>query len=114
MLTDSRYLGSVVDCLEPRFFKNNNISKIVEIINNFFLERNQQPTITEVKSKLVNDVLKETFKNVVTQFKDIDTKFNQDELYENTEKFLKEKAVYHTMLDVVDDCNSERSSKERA
>ena len=88
MLTDSRYLGSVVDCLEPRFFKNNNISKIVEIINDFFLERNQQPTITEVKSKLVNDTLKDTFKNVVAQFKDIDTKFNQDELYENTEKFL--------------------------
>ena len=93
MLTDSRYLGSVVDCLEPRFFKNKNISKIVEIINDFFLERSQQPTITEVKSKLTTDELRDTFKNVVAQFKDIDSKFNQDELYENTENFLKEKAV---------------------
>jgi replicative DNA helicase len=106
MLTDSRYLGSVVDCLEPRFFKNKNISKIVAIIEQFFLERSQQPTITEVKSKLTTDELKQTFKNVVAQFKDIDTKFNQDELYDNTENFLKEKAVYYTMLDVVDDCNS--------
>ena len=106
LLTDDRYLGTLVDVLDPKFFKNNHIKSIVKIINDFFIKRGSAPTITEIKAKLDNDDIRNAFKSVVTQFKDIDTKFNKDELYDNTEKFLKEKAVYHTMLDVADECQS--------
>jgi replicative DNA helicase len=106
MLTDPAYLGTVIDSVDSRYFKDKNISGIVDVICEFFLERGVRPSVTEIKSKLTTDELRNTFKVVVSQFTDIDKKFNQDELYENTERFLKEKAVYTTMLDVVDECNS--------
>lgn len=106
LLTDPLYLGSLIDGIEPRFFKNKHISSIIDIICTFFLKRGVVPTITEVKSKLDTEELRDTFRKVVAQFTDIDKQHNRDELYENTEQFLKEKAVYHTMLDVADECNS--------
>ena len=106
LLTDPLYLGSVIDSLDNRFFKDKNISVIVDVISTFFIERGSAPTITEVKTKLDTDELRDTFRSVVSQFTDIDKRFNKDELFENTEKFLKEKAVYHTMLDVAESTQS--------
>ena len=105
LLTDPQYLGSTVGVLQPRFFKDKSITAVVNIIYDFFEERGEAPTITEVKSHLDTDDLRNAFRKVVARFNDIDQRFNKDELYENTEQFLKEKAVYHTMLDVADDCN---------
>lgn len=102
LLTDPEYLGSTVDVIEPRFFKSKEIGEIVSIIQSFFLKRGVPPTVTEIKSRLDTDELRDTFKTVVMSFTDIDKRFNKDELYENTERFLKEKCVYHTMLDVAD------------
>tara|TARA_R100000808_G_C2155447_1_gene167977 strand:+ start:4123 stop:5454 length:1332 start_codon:yes stop_codon:yes gene_type:complete len=106
MLTNPEYLGTLVDTIEPRYFKNKQISSIVELITDFFIKRNSTPTITEIKSRLTTPELKEQFKYIVNQFNDIDRKFNRDELYENTERFIKEKSVYHTMIDVADDCQA--------
>ena len=106
MLTDDQYLGTLVDVLKPEYFKDKNIKTVVDIIAQFYLKRGTAPTITEIKAHLDTDELRQSFKSVVSQFTDIDSKFNPDELYENTEKFLKEKAVYHTMLDVADECSS--------
>ncbi len=105
LLTDPQYLGSTVGVLQPRFFKDKSITAVVRIIYDFFEERGEAPTITEVKSHLDTNDLRDAFRKVVDRFKNIDQRFNKDELYENTEQFLKEKAVYHTMLDVADDCN---------
>ena len=105
LLTDEPYLGTLVDILQPEFFKDKNIAEIITVITDFFQTRGQTPTITEIKSHLTTDELKAAFKRVVGDFKDIDKRYNRDELYENTERFLKEKAVYSTMLDVADDCN---------
>ena len=106
LLLDEEYLGTLVDTLEPRFFKDKSIRTIISIITEFFTARNIAPTITEIKARLDTDDLKAAFTEVVGQFTGIDKKFNKDELYENTERFIKEKAVYNTMLDVADDCNS--------
>ena len=43
------YLGSIVDDVDPRYFKDKNISGIVEVIRDFFIERGEKPTITEIK-----------------------------------------------------------------
>ena len=75
MLTEPMYLGSIVDDVDPRYFKDKNISGIVEVIRDFFIERGEKPTITEIKSRLTTDELRTAFKTVVNKFKDIDSKF---------------------------------------
>ena len=102
-LTDSTYLASIVDYIKPKYFKSKNIAKIFEIINDFYGKREKLPTITEVKAYLVTDEYRDSFKQLVESFKDIDKNIDKDELYDNTERFIKEKSVYHTMLEVASD-----------
>jgi len=104
-LTDEKYLGSIVDFVKPSFFKDRNIKGIFGIIKDFYIKNTTVPTITEVKAYLNTDKLKESFKEAVSRFKDIDKNFNEEELLRNTERFLKEKAVYTTMLEVADKCS---------
>ena len=105
MLVDDEYLGTIVDFLDGRYFKNKDIRAVVNIIADFFVRRGTPPTLTEIKSYLITDELKESFKNVANSFTTFDKTFNREELFANTEKFFKEKAVYQTMLDVVDEYN---------
>ena len=98
-LTDSGYLSTIADNVQPEFFKSKDISDIFTIIKEFNETRNQLPTTTEIKQYLVTDQLKETFRRLVGSFADIDKCINKDELIENTEQFLKEKAVYCTMME---------------
>ena len=102
-LTDSGYLASIADFVKPEYFKNKSIASIFNIIKDFSEKRNKLPTATEIKSYLVSDEQKESFKGLVKSFSDIDNTLDKDELYDNTEQFLKEKAVYHTMLNVAED-----------
>lgn len=102
-LTDPSYLTTIVDFLKPEYFKTPGISSIFEIIKNFYDKRQELPTNTEIKSYLVNDSMKKSFKDLVISFKDIDKNLNNTELYENTEKFLKERAIYHTLLEIAED-----------
>lgn len=99
-LFDSTYLASIVDYIKPKYFKSKNIAKIFEIINDFYIKREKLPTLTEVKVYLNTEEHKESFKQLVESFKDIDKNIDKDELYDNTERFIKEKSVYHTMLEV--------------
>ena len=102
ILTDSVYLASIIDFLEVSYFKNVDIKNIIKIILNFFKEHGNVPTHTEIKAYLTTDDLKNSFKAVVNLFVDMDKKFNKAELVENTELFLKEKAVMQTLLDAAE------------
>lgn len=104
-LTDESYLGSIIELLDVDYFSNRHIKNILGIVTNFFSERDQPPTLTEIKARLVNSELVDSFKNVVNMVKTFDTKFNRDELYANTEQFLKQKAVYNTMMSVANECD---------
>jgi len=112
-LTDETYLASIVDHIKPVFFKNKDIKSIFTIIRDFYESRNACPTLTEIKSYLTTEELKTSFKNTVNLFNNLDKNFNNDELSFNTEKFIKEKSVYHTMMDVIEDIdkNSVDTSK---
>jgi replicative DNA helicase len=101
-LTDETYLASIVDYVKPVYFKDKDIKPVFEIIKDFFNRRNACPTLTEIKACLTTTELRDSFKRTVEGFKGIDKNINTDELYQNTETFLKEKAVYHTMLEVVE------------
>jgi replicative DNA helicase len=105
-LTDGTYLASIADFVKPDYFKNKAIASIFTIVKDFSEKRNKLPTVTEIKSYLVSDEQKSSFKELVKTFNDIDKNLDKEELYENTEQFLKEKAVYHTMLNVAEDVSS--------
>jgi replicative DNA helicase len=104
-LMDEPYLASIIDHIQPRFFEDKSIQCIIGVIGDFFDKRGTIPSATEIKTYLSTDELKGHFKRVVGYFKEFNKTFNKDELYENTEQFLKEKAVYNTLLDVVDNCD---------
>jgi len=105
-LVDEVYLGSIIDHLEPKYFENLDIKAIVSLTVEFFNTRGTIPTLTELKAYLTTPSLQDSFKRVVAIISDFDKKFNKDELYENTERFLKEKAAYNTMLEVADECST--------
>ena len=107
MLTDEPYLASIIDHVDQKFFDDKNISSIVGIITEYYKKRSAAPTLTEIKSYLTTDELKSNFKSVVSKFDDFNNNFNKDELYQNTEKFLKEKAVFNTLLQVADQANQD-------
>lgn len=102
ILTDEPYLASMIDHLNEKYFENKSISTIINLITTFYKKRSVAPTLTELKGYLTTDELKTAFKNVVGLFDSFDKNFNKDELYENSERFLKEKAVYHTLMEVAE------------
>ena len=82
-LLDASYLGTIVEYLKPEYFSNENIKNIIEIITDFYKKTSESPTITEIKTYLVTDKQKQSWKNVVESFNEIDKNLNIKELYEN-------------------------------
>lgn len=107
MLTDEPYLSSIVDHLDKKYFDNKHIANVVQLITEFYEKRSSAPTLTELKGYLTSPELKQSFRETVSLFDGFDKKFNKEELYQSTEKFLKEKAVYNTLLEVADQAQSE-------
>lgn len=102
-LTDDKYLANIISHINPAYFKDKHIKHIFEIVKNFYLKRNTVPTLTELKTYINSEEIKEAFKVVLRNFSNIDKNLNQQELIENTERYLKERAIYHTMLDIAED-----------
>jgi replicative DNA helicase len=105
-LVDSSYMASVCDYVTPSIFKNKDIKSVINILTDFFKERGSLPTNTEIKTYLVDDNLRLSFKNVLSKLVDIDKKFNKEELFVNTERFLKERHVFNTLLEAADKLDS--------
>lgn len=102
-LTNESYLTQIIDHIKPDYFNDKNIKTVFALIKNFYVKRQSIPTVTELKSYLINNELKESFKAVVKNFPNIDKNFNDDELTSNTERFIKERAIYNTMLSIAED-----------
>ena len=102
-LTNESYLTQIIDHIKPDYFNDKNIKTVFSLIKSFYVKRQSIPTVTELKSYLINDELKDSFKSVVKNFSNIDKNFNDEELTSNTERFLKERAIYNTMLSVAED-----------
>jgi replicative DNA helicase len=108
-ITDSTYLNSIVDHVKPQYFENANIGKYIEIVKDFHERHHKLPTITEIKPYLTSDSLKIGFKSLVESFKGMDSNLDRTELYTNTEKFLKERATWTNILEIVE--NAEKKTK---
>jgi replicative DNA helicase len=103
VLTDEMYLATIVEHLDPTYFKDKNKQSVITLIADFYKKRGTVPTIPELKSYLTTPELKSSFKAVVREFEQFNKKLNEDELYENTENFLKEKAVAAAMWKIIEE-----------
>lgn len=105
-LTDGVYLASIVDVLIPDYINNKHIKRIYNILVTYFNNNDRTPTLTELKAYLPEHSDKDAFAYVLQQMKLIDKNISTDELYINTERFIKERAVYSTIISVGKDVAS--------
>lgn len=108
-LTNAYYTSLVLDYLIPENFKQPGNKLVVSIVRDFFLKRRSVPTITEIKTYLTKPEEVKLVKETLTTFKQIDLNGNLEELISNTETYFKEKAVYNTVLKIVDDFSNDRA-----
>jgi replicative DNA helicase len=107
-LTDEQYFSSVIDNTDIDYIKCDNKRHVYRVIKDFFERCNTIPSSTEIRNFLNTREDQNAFKTVLTEIGDIDKVFNEDELYKNTEQYLKERAVYKTILEVGEDLSSNR------
>ena len=93
-ILDATYLASILDVTESCYFKVESNQLVFNVIKDYFLKRGTVPTPTEIKAHLASDKEKQAFKTVLTSFGLLDSTYNKEELYENTEIFLKERALF--------------------
>jgi replicative DNA helicase len=112
-ITNSTYLNTIADYVKPEYFENQNIAEYFKIVNDFYDRRKKLPTFTEVKTYLTNDILKNNFRKLLESFKTLDKEFDKDELYENTEKFLKERATWCQMIDIAENAEDKVKNPQK-
>jgi replicative DNA helicase len=111
-LTDQEYLSSIIGYIDSSFFADKNIGKVVEGISKFFAERGTVPSVTEIKARLTSEEDKKALAEVKPKLSQIEGPFNKEELIQNTEKFLKERFVYKTILNVAEKFSDQSFSIE--
>ena len=99
---DSTYIASIIDYLDKDLFKDSSIAEIINIIKSFYIERNSIPTLTELKSRVNTLTLKESLKKVVGYIRELDSEYNENELVNNTEYFIKQRKYSLLMEKAID------------
>jgi replicative DNA helicase len=97
-LMDQGYLETIIHYVKPTFFKNKNLRTVYESISSYYSEYKKVPNITELKTHLVDQDKRDSLKETILSFKNIDKKYDKDVLLKNTERFIKEKSVLNTVL----------------
>jgi len=105
-LFDQSYLETIIDFINPIFFKDKNINIVFTILKSFYIENRHVPNVTELKAHLVTQEQRDALKQTVMSFNGIDKNYNKDLLIKNTERFLREKSVLTTVLETSLDVNS--------
>lgn len=113
-LGDQEYLSSIIGYIDPSLFNDKNIGKVVGRLSEFFLERGSVPTLTEIKARLSSEEDRKALNEVKPKLSQIEGPFNKDELLQNTEKFLKERFVYKTILNVAEKFSDQSFKLEEA
>jgi replicative DNA helicase len=101
-MTDATYLNSIAEYVKPEYFSNDHIGKYFEIVGDFYDKRGKLPTLTEIKPYLTTEALKRDFKRLIQSFESMDKNLDKDELYQNTEKFLKERATWCRIVEITE------------
>ena len=99
-LRNKEYLSAIIDHVDLEYFKDANNREFIKNIFRFFVERGECPALEELKSRLSTTEDKNSYKNVITKIltqKLLNVEFNKEELFANTEKFLKDRGLYKTI-----------------
>jgi len=96
-ITDSVYLENIIEHIRPSYFKNDDIRCVFEILSQYFSTYNKIPNNTELKTHITDIEKRNSLKKVLLSFSEIDKTYDKEVLLKNTERFLKEKAVLHTV-----------------
>lgn len=113
-LGDQEYLSSIIGYIDPSFFNDKNIGKVMGRLSEFFLERGTVPTLTEIKARLSSEEDRRALAEVKPKLSQVEGPFNKDELIHNTEKFLKERFVYKTIINVAEKFSEQSFKLEEA
>lgn len=113
-LGDQEYLSSIIGYIDPSLFNDKNIGKVMGRLSEFFLERGTVPSLTEIKARLSSEEDRKALVEVKPKLSQIQGPFNKDELIHNTEKFLKERFVYKTILSVAEKFSDQSFKLEEA
>jgi len=105
-LMNQNYLETILEHINPLYFKDKNIQIVFNILKSFYIENSSVPNLTELKAHLVTKEQKDALKETWMSFNVIDKQYNQDLLLKNTERFLREKAVLSTVVDTSIDVQS--------
>lgn len=97
-LTSQDYLATIIEHLNIELFNDKNIKNVVKVITSFFQERGVIPSATEVKSRLISDVERQSFSDVLVKLKQLDKNFDKQELISNTERFLRERSLQRAII----------------
>ena len=101
---DSEYISLVSPFTKSEFFQCKHRSFFYDKLKFFYEKRSSVPSLVEIKNILNTDEEKESFKKVILEFKEINgTIFNKKELNDNTERFLKERALHGTLMSIAGD-----------
>jgi replicative DNA helicase len=99
---NASYLSTIVDIATPKYFGNPDCRKIYGLLSLFYSKRGRLPTDIELQSYMANDHLKLALKNVQSEMSHFSGNYNDDELIENTEMFLKERGLAITLEELVE------------
>jgi replicative DNA helicase len=111
-LTDQEYLSSIISHIDPSFFSDKNIGRVISGITAFFSERGTLPSIAELKTRLISEEDKKALTEVKQKLSLLEGPFNKEELIHNTEKFLKERFAYKIILNVAEKFSNQTFSIE--
>lgn len=97
-LTSQDYLATIIEHLNVELFNDKNIKNVFKAVISFFQERGSVPTATEIKSRLISDTERQSFSDVLVKLKQLDKKFEKQELINNTERFLRERSLQRAII----------------
>ncbi len=99
---DNTYLCAVVEHLDKELFKNPDIAAIIGVIKSFYDERDAIPTLTELKVRINESKVKDNLEKAVKQIKELDSEYDEKELLDNTEHFLKQRKTDIILAKAID------------
>jgi replicative DNA helicase len=95
---DQSYFETIYEYLNTSYFSNEKHKTVISVLCDFYRNHKKIPNSTELKITVTDKDKRDCIKEVLCSFSDIDKKYDKEFLLNNTEKFLKEKAVFNTVL----------------
>ena len=101
LVQNEEYMRKVLPFLKDQYFTDEGDRTTYKLIHEFIIKYNKPPTVEALSISLQNSNLNEgLYKETFDLLKELDVKEvpNQQWLYDETEKFCKDKAVYNAIL----------------